>query len=71
LRRYRKGLPLLLVIFAALAAATALAGCSTPGQLSGATPLGPQTIAVTGIATSGSQTLTHSANVTLNVKSLF
>ncbi len=71
LRRSRKGWPLFLVILAILAAGAAITGCSAPGPLSGATPLGAQTITVTGIATNGAQSLTHTANVTLNVNSLF
>ena len=71
LRRYRKGWPLFLVILAMLAAGAAITGCSAPGPPTGATPVGTQTITVTGTATNGSQTLTHSANVTMNVNSLF
>jgi hypothetical protein len=71
LRRYRKGWPLLFVIIAILAAGAAITGCSSPGPLADATPVGAQTITVTGIATNGVQTLTHSVNVTLNVNSLF
>jgi N-acetylneuraminic acid mutarotase len=71
LRRYRKSWPLFLVILAILAAGTAITACSAPGPLAGGTPLGAQTIAVTGTATNGSQTLTHTANATLNVNSLF
>jgi sugar lactone lactonase YvrE len=71
LRRYRRGWPLFLAIFALLATGTAITGCSSPGPLTGGTPVGAQTITVTGIATNGAQTLTHATNVTLNVKSLF
>lgn len=71
LRRYRRGWPLFLAIFALLATGTAITGCSSPGPLTGGTPAGTQTITVTGIATNGVQSLTHTANVTLNVKSLF
>jgi hypothetical protein len=48
-----------------------ISACGAPGPLNGGTPLGAQTIAVTGIASNGSQVLTHSTTVTLNVKSLF
>jgi len=48
-----------------------LGGCSAPGPLTGGTPVGSQTVEVTGVATNGSQTLTHVTTVTLNVKSLF
>jgi hypothetical protein len=71
LRRNRKGWPMLPLIFALLAAAMSVTACGSPGQLTGATPVGTQTITITGTATNGSQTLTHTANVTLNVKSLF
>jgi sugar lactone lactonase YvrE len=71
IRRYRKGWTLLLLIFAVLATGAAITGCSAPGPLTGATPLGAQTITVTGIATNGVQSLTNTANVTLNVDSLF
>ncbi len=66
LRRYRNGWPMFLLILTLLAV-----GCSSPGQLTGSTPVGKQTITVTGIATNGPQTLTHTVNVTLNVNSLF
>jgi hypothetical protein len=71
LRRYRKGWPLFLVILSFLAAGTAIIGCSGSRSLVGGTPLGAQTITVTGTATNGSQTLNHEATVTVNVKSLF
>jgi sugar lactone lactonase YvrE len=71
LRRSRKGWPMFLVIFATLAAGAAITGCSAPGSLTGSTPVGAQTITVTGIAINGSQKLTHATSVTLNVNSLF
>jgi hypothetical protein len=71
LRRFRKGWPLLLVIFAILASGMVITGCSAPGTITGGTPVGAQTIAVTGISNNGVQILTHTANVTLNVNSLF
>lgn len=71
LRRYRKDWPLLLAIFALLATGAAITGCSSPSPLTSGTPVGAQTVTVTGIATNGAQTLTHATNVTLNVKSLF
>jgi hypothetical protein len=71
LRRSLKGWPMFLLIFALLAATTSVAACSSPGQLTGSTPVGPQTITISGIATNGVQSLTHTANVTLNVNSLF
>jgi hypothetical protein len=71
LRRNRKGWPMFLLVFALLASAAVITACSAPGQLADGTPVGTQTITVTGTAINGSQTLTHSVNVTLNVNSLF
>jgi hypothetical protein len=71
LRRNRKGWPMFLVILAILVAGASIVACSPPGPLTGATPVGTQTITVAGTATNGSQTLTHTANVTLNINSLF
>lgn len=70
-RRYRKGLTLLLLIFSLLATGALITGCTTPGPLTDSTPVGAQTITIIGTATNGAQTLTNSADVTLNVKSLF
>ena len=70
-RRFRKGWPLLLALFAILATGVAITGCTAPGPLTGATPVGAQTITITGVATNGAQSLIHGANVTLNVQSLF
>jgi hypothetical protein len=71
LRRYRKGWPMLLVILVFLAAGVATMGCSGSRSLVGGSPVGPQTITVTGTATNGTQTLSHETTVTLNVNSLF
>jgi hypothetical protein len=71
LRRYRNGWLMFLAILAFLAIGTAISGCSAPGPLNGGTPAGSQTVAITGSATNGSQTLNHTTTVTLNVKSLF
>ncbi len=46
-------------------------GCSGPRRLAGGTPVGTHTITMAGTMTNNSQTLTHTASVTLNVKSLF
>lgn len=67
----RKRRPILLIILAVFIAATVLTGCGTPGPLTGGTPVGAQSVTVTGSATIGSQTLTHATTVALNVKSLF
>jgi probable HAF family extracellular repeat protein len=71
LRRFRKGWPLLLTVVAFLAAGTAITGCSGPRSLVGGTPVGAQTITITGTAAAGSQTVSHQTSVTLNVNSLF
>ena len=71
LRRSRKCWPSLILIFALLASAAAITSCGAPAQLTGATPTGAQTIGVTGNSNNGVQSLTHTANVTLNVNSLF
>jgi N-acetylneuraminic acid mutarotase len=70
-RRFRKGWPIFLALLLSIVLAAAISGCSAPDPLSGGTPVGAQTITVTGVATNGSQTLTHATFVTLNVKSLF
>jgi hypothetical protein len=70
-RLRRKGWPMLLVFLAFLAAGLAFTGCSGPRSLVGGTPVGAQTITVTGTATNGTQTLNHQTSVTLNVNSLF
>ncbi len=69
--RRRNRWPMVLMIFAAFVAAAAMTGCGQPGPLAGATPLGAQTVTVTGTAVNGSQTVTHTTSVTLNVISLF
>jgi hypothetical protein len=71
--RLRRGSrwPVVLMILAAFVAGAAMAGCGAPGPLTGGTPVGTQTVSVTGTATNGSQTLTHATTVTLNVNSLF
>jgi N-acetylneuraminic acid mutarotase len=68
-RRFSSSWPMFLALSIALG--IAITGCGTLGSLTGGTPVGAQTVTVTGIATNGSQTLTHATTVTLNVKSLF
>jgi hypothetical protein len=60
-----------LALGAVLALSIALGGCSDPGPLSGGTPVGNQTITITGTATNGTQSVTHASTVKLQVKSLF
>ncbi len=52
-------------------AAIGLAGCASPHPISGGTPPGTYKVAVTATAGGDSAALTHSAIVTLTVKSLF
>jgi hypothetical protein len=68
--RARRKYFMLLVLFVVLTL-TVSGGCNNPGELSGGTPVGSQTIEVTVTAANGSQTLSHAATLTLNVKSLF
>jgi N-acetylneuraminic acid mutarotase len=67
--RFRNGW--MLTIFVLLIAGTTISGCGTPGPISFGTPAQDPNITITGIATTGSQTLTHTRAVTLNVRSLF
>jgi len=69
---WRRGrLSIFLLLFSFLAIGVSLSACGSSGSLLGGTPVGTQTIAVTGTATNGTQMLTHTATVKLNVKSLF
>jgi hypothetical protein len=70
-RWFGKSWPMLLMILALLAIGVTVTACSGPKSLTGGTPIGAQTIHVTGTATNGSQTLTHATSVKLNVTSLF
>lgn len=70
-RRVRSRWCMFLAISVCLIAGAAISGCGGPFSLSGGTPPGAQTITVNGTVTFDSQTLTHTATVTLNVKSLF
>ena len=71
LRRYRKGWTAFLALLACVVLGAAMTGCSDPGPLAGGTPVGAQTVTITGVATNGTQTLTHATTVRLNVTSLF
>jgi len=70
-RRYRNGWPIFLALLLSIVAGAAITGCGGPGTLTGGTPVGAQTVTITGTATNGAQSLTHATSVTLNVKSLF
>jgi hypothetical protein len=71
LRPYRNGWSIFLVLLASTVLLAAMSGCGGPSSLTGGTPVGTQTVTITGMATNGSQTLTHTTSVTLNVRSLF
>ncbi|MGD0681059.1 MAG: Ig-like domain repeat protein [Terracidiphilus sp.] len=71
MRRRHNIWPWLLMIVALLAAGTAINGCGAPSPVTGGTPLGSQTVAITATATNGNLTLTHVTTVALNVVSLF
>jgi N-acetylneuraminic acid mutarotase len=58
---------LLLSVFLGIA----ITGCGGPSPITGGTPVGAQTVTVTGVATSGSQSLRHAVTVRLHVKPLF
>ena len=70
-RLRRKRWPIVVLILAFLAVDSAITGCSGSRSLVGGTPVGAQTITVTGTAATGTQTLNHRTSVTLNVNSLF
>jgi hypothetical protein len=63
----------MLLVFLALsiAAAAGINACGGSSRLTGGTPVGAQSITVTGSATNGAQTETEQTTVTLNVQSLF
>jgi hypothetical protein len=72
MRRSRAGWPMLLVFLAlSIAAAAGINACGGSSRLTGGTPVGAQSITVTGSATNGAQTETEQTTVTLNVQSLF
>jgi sugar lactone lactonase YvrE len=70
-RRFRNRWLTLFALLAFMIAAPAVSGCGGPFTLAGGTPVGAQTITVNGTVSYESQTLTHTATVTLNVESLF
>jgi hypothetical protein len=68
--RRRSAWMVALIVSAAVAVST-LSGCCVTSTATGGTPAGTYTITLTGIATDGSLDITHTATVTLKVKSLF
>jgi hypothetical protein len=68
--RRRSAWMVALFLSAALAVGT-LSGCCASSTATGGTPAGTYTVTVTGAATDGSLDITHTATVTLKVKSLF
>ena len=67
----RKRWPALMAVVVLLVAGGAINGCGAAGPLVGGTPVGAQTVTITGVANNGLETLTHSTHVTVQVNSLF
>ena len=67
-RRLLAGLSFVLL---AIVLGMGMAGCGSPGPITGGTPPGKYQVAVTASAAGGGSAFTHSAVVTLTVKSLF
>jgi MYXO-CTERM domain-containing protein len=70
-RRRRRLLAALSFVLLAAGIGMGVAGCGSPNPISGGTPPGTYQVAVTATAAGGGTPLTHSAVVTLTVKSLF
>lgn len=71
-RLRRRGKWLLgILVLAAVASMGAISGCGGSGTLTGGTPAGTYTISVVGTANDGTLVITQTANVTLNVESMF
>jgi hypothetical protein len=70
-RRRRGFLAALSVVLLALGLAIGMGGCGSPNPITGGTPPGAYQVAVTATAAGPATALTHSAVVTLTVKSLF
>jgi hypothetical protein len=71
-RKRRRGLlGGLSLVLLAIGLGMGTAGCGSPSPITGGTPPGTYQVAVTATAPGGSTALTHSAVVTLTVKSLF
>jgi hypothetical protein len=71
LRRGKRRTIFLALLVLLTAGAAAIGGCSAPASLTGGTPVGAQTITVTGTVANGSQMFTQNTTFTLNVNSLF
>ncbi len=69
--RRRGSMAGLFAVLLAVGVAFGMAGCGSPNPISGETPPGIYQVAVTATASGTGTTLTHSAIVTLTVKSLF
>jgi large repetitive protein len=70
-RRNRNVWSAFILIFAFFLATAVITACGGGGSLSGGTPVGADTITITGTATDGLNSLSQQTTVTLNVKSLF
>jgi len=70
-RRRRGFLAGFSVVLLAVGSGMGMAGCGSPGPITGGTPPGTYQVAVTATATGAGTPLSHSAIVTLTVKSLF
>jgi hypothetical protein len=71
LRRSRRIWLTSLIAAFLIAVGTLVGACSAPRSLTDGTPVGPQTITLTGTMTNGPQSLSHTTTITLTVKSLF
>jgi len=70
-RRRRRFLAGLSAVLLAIGVGMGLSGCGSPNPITGGTPPGTYQVAVTATAPGAGTALTHSAQVTLTVKSLF
>jgi hypothetical protein len=70
-KRRRRFLAGLSVVLLAIGVGMGMAGCGSPNPITGGTPPGTYQVAVTATAAGAGTALTHSAVVTLTVKSLF
>jgi len=71
MRRNRSIWTTFILILALLAASAAITGCGGSGTLTGGTPVGAQSITITGTASNGANTLSQETTVAVNVQSLF